>query len=175
MRSLSWDDTLDLLAREQITDLVVAGLVEADKPDGPAHLFFSEVYLEFGDHGYLELASVNSHGGLRARHVDVVDLAVLRDEFEPDRPVTVSLAALYFGEASELECVEVNWVTNEESDPARGIVRCVELVTRYEQRIFFDPMFLCGVRIGNAGEWMSGYQTRPRLSWRRHTWSRPAT
>jgi hypothetical protein len=171
--SLTWDETLRLLAPEQITDLLVTGLVEVDKPGRPTLLLFSEVCLRPGDHGYLELASVNNHGGLRARHVDMIDLAVLNDEFEPDQPVTVSLSALFFSEASELECAEVNCVTNDESDPARGIVRCAELVTRNGQRIYFDPMYTRGVRIGNAGDWMTAYESQP-WSWRRHSWTVPA-
>jgi hypothetical protein len=171
-RASTWNDTMQLLSQELISDILVTGLIRDGGPPRVAGLTFYEVYFVLR-HGYLEFASVNGLGGLRARHVDAMDLQPYLDTFEPEEVLSVSLAPLFFGETPEdVECLAVNYVTNEESDVDQGIVRCAELVLSTGQRIFLDPMYTSGIRIGNAGDWMREYETQP-WTWQRHTWTRP--
>jgi hypothetical protein len=69
--SLPWSQTLDLLSRERIHDLLVIAVRDGTKSDSVADAM-GEVYLEL-DYGCLQFDSVNSHGGLRIRHLDAVD------------------------------------------------------------------------------------------------------
>lgn len=172
--AFSWTDALALLAAERIHDVIVPVVLDemASRPHAAHPLW--EVYLEFG-RGYLQFLSVNNHGGLRVRHVEEVDLQVYRDEFGSEETVlSLSLLGLILGEASQgVAVAEVDYVLNEESEPDAGIVRCAELVLSGQQRIYLDPMHTFGVRIGNPGAWMRGYETQPG-AWQRHTWRRPS-
>ncbi|WP_433794876.1 hypothetical protein [Actinoplanes sp. CA-252034] len=149
--SQSWSRTLDLLGRERIHDIVVVAIQDAADPAEPAAMM-GEIYLRLDD-GFLKLSSVNSHGGLLAEHVATIDLQTFRDEFPGDVVVPVRVGSHFMGESWETRCVRVEYVTNEESDPDRGVVRAVELVLDHGHRIVFDPMYTWGVRLGNVDPW----------------------
>ncbi len=127
-----------------------------------------EAYLEL-EHGYLQFASVNSHGGLQARHLEAVDLQVYR-EFGLDA-LPVRLGHLFLGESQAVDCLRVDYVTNEESDLGQGIVRSAELMFSHGHRVVFDPMYTSGVRIGNTDPWPQDIESGP-WTFHRHTWLR---
>jgi hypothetical protein len=161
--------TLELLAKERIHDLVVVAVHDGSDPDSVADAM-GEVYLQL-DHGYLRFASVNNHGGLQVRHVDAIDLGAFRDEFGLDA-FPVRLGNLFLGESRTVECLQVDYVTNEESDLDHGIVRSAEFVLSHGHRVLFDPMYTWGVRVGNTDPWPQAIMSGP-WTFQRHTWVRP--
>ncbi|MEV0897925.1 hypothetical protein [Actinoplanes sp. NPDC049802] len=147
----SWSRTLDLLSRQRIHDVLLIAIGN-DEASGPTVDALGDVYLQLDD-GYLECISVNNHGGLRVRRIDAIDMQGYRDEFGLDA-IAVRIGSLFWGPALMVKCTQVNYVTNEESNLDRGIVRCVELVLEHGNRVALDPMYTTGVRIGNTNAWL---------------------
>lgn len=167
----NWYDTLDLIGRAQFTDLLVPATRPRVGAGAEVTLSFAEVYLRMTT-GLVRLASLANYGGLAIGPVGALDGPRTGPPDEPGTVLAVSLASSYFGDLDTVRCGTVNYVTNAESDLARGIVRCVELAISGEQRIFFDPVG-GGIRIGHAGAfgvWLSNRGNRsPAMQ--RHTWT----
>jgi hypothetical protein len=169
--TMPWAETLHRLGSELISGLLVVVVRDPTVPGAVAQPLLGEIYVELG-HGYLQLVSVNSHGGLRSRHLDAIDLQSYHEEFDPENVFTVRLDSLFLGESSDVECLQVNYMTNEESDLSHGIVRCAEFVLSHGHRIFFDPMYTGGIRVGNTDPWTTEWDNGP-WTFQRHTWTRP--
>jgi hypothetical protein len=161
----SWSHALGLLGRACIYDVLLVAILDSGDSD-PTAGALSDVYLKL-DNGYLQFVAVNNNGGLRARHLDSIDVQAYRDEFGREA-FPVSLGTLFLGESPSARCSQVKYVTNEESDLDQGIVRCVELVLDNGHRVALDPMWTAGVRIGNTDPW---FQENLSGSWtfRHHT------
>jgi hypothetical protein len=167
--NLAWEDTLRLLASRPVTGLLAVAVRDPSKPDSPAQLV-DDVYLEL-ERGNLHLKSVNNFGGLQVRYLDAIDLRPIIEVFEPEEVFTVRLDPFFLGESHEVLCLEVNYVTNEESDLELGIVRCAEFVFSQGHRVFFDPMWTSGVRVGNTNPWTREWRDGP-WAFQRHRWTR---
>ena len=173
----SWYDILAVLGSSKLTDILVPSWL--DRSTSRAITYFGNIFLELDDgRGYLRVESVNNHGGLAWSQVSSIDLSEQTlDDDDPADVFVTSLTSLYFGEWTSVICLEVNYVTNEESQPDVGIVRCAELVVSGGQRIFIDPMWTFGVRIGvadAASVWMAEYKDGP-WTMEHHHWARPLT
>jgi hypothetical protein len=165
----AWAATLERLGRERISGLLGVAAFDRRKPDEAGWLTFP-LYLKL-DHGYLELQAVKSFGGLQVTHVDDIDLAEFREELGED-VYAMRLDPLFLGESREpVRCLAVNYLTNRESDLAEGIVRAAEFVLEHGHRLFFDPMWTRGVRVGNTDDWTRDLERHP-LPLNRHTWTR---
>lgn len=171
----TWYDTLDVIGQARFTDLLVPATNERRPGGARVAALFGRVYLQMAG-GYLRLASVND-GGLEIRAVETLGPDECDDaDDEPGTRFPVSLSSNYFGASESVRCATVNYVTDDDSDLSRGVVRCAELTLGGDHRIFFDPMRNNGVRLGHAGAmatWLRISANR-RSAMQRHTWSAPA-
>ncbi|HEX8626934.1 MAG TPA: hypothetical protein VF755_02035 [Catenuloplanes sp.] len=171
----TWYDTLQIIGQARFTDLLVPTTNERRPGGARAAALFGRIYLEMAG-GYLRLASVDNDGGLEIRAVETLGPDGYADaDDEPGTRFPVSLSSTYFGDSESVRCATVNYVTNDDSDLSRGVVRCVELTLGGDHRIFFDPIGANGIRIGHAGAmaaWLRHSANR-RSAMQRHTWSPP--
>lgn len=175
MSGLPWSETLELIGRSRFTDLLVPARTGRSGSRLVVVPLFDEIYLELEGGGFLQLASVNSHGGLSVRPVDDIDYTTFAYDDEPAEDLLlISLASQYFHGWETIECGAVVYTVNEESDLDRSIVRGLELLVSGGQRLFFDPMDIDGIRLGNSGTydaWNDRHQIGPWTT-RSHTWKR---
>jgi hypothetical protein len=101
----------------------------------------SVAYLEL-DPGLLRLTSVGNGGGLELTRTDrITPIDGLDDEF-----CVTSIGSHFF--EGELPITRIRYAMNGESDAGRGVVRCAEFELGGHLRLFADPLWIHGIRIG---------------------------
>ncbi|PTM91206.1 MULTISPECIES: hypothetical protein [unclassified Streptomyces] len=151
-----WHRIEDVLRERCVTDILVPGLIDRD--DVPVPVFRPQplVVHVVLDEGVLRLESVGQYDQLAVRVAESVSLGGVeffeRVEEETDDEVAhASWGEQLFGDGwSRLRCTDVRTYTDDGSNPAEGVLKCLALELESRYWLFFDPTWTFGIRIGNA-------------------------
>ncbi|MET7568165.1 hypothetical protein ABZT04_06625 [Streptomyces sp. NPDC005492] len=160
----SWQRIADVLRERYVTDVLIPGRIDRD---GTIPRFAPQPLVVFVllDDGALRLESVGGFGQLEVRVVnsvtlDGVELFAAIEEQEEDELALASQSEQLFGDSWDRLCTTVRPVTDADSRPEEGVVKCLALELESRYWLFFDPTWPFGIRVGNAEDirrWESEY------------------
>ncbi|WP_067968510.1 hypothetical protein [Nocardiopsis trehalosi] len=169
------DDVFAWVGAARFRDVVAPGYIERDCAP-PEFRPWGDTVALAADEGYLRLDSVDSHGRLR------VGVAAELTVPDPIREEGLEFAVasqgdqFLFDASSAYACGRVRYVTDAESDPAEGIVRCAEFTFNGRHTVFADPEWHFGILLGRAGayeHWWNHHHAEDGHRFTERTWRRP--
>jgi hypothetical protein len=138
---------LDALSGEQVHDVIVPGWLE----DGGGHPQFvpwsAVLYIQLA-HGFLRLEA--DQGALILAMADRITVPPQLDD-EDDEFAVASLGGMFVFDSGPAPLTRVRYWTDDRSDAGRAAVRCAEFEVRGGIRLFADPMWMPGMRLGTGG------------------------
>ena len=171
MSDTEFDSVASLFQRDFISDVLVTGYVDRSEDLPQFRPVPDTVYLQLG-HGFIRMDAIGQYDQLKLSRVDAIALEdVLVDE--DDEPAVGSYGQLFltFG-STEPRCTALRYWTDERSDPAAAVVKCLELEIDEVDTVFVDPTWHFGIHLGTAERrrrWQRDYFDQAR-GMREHSW-----
>jgi hypothetical protein len=144
-----WSDVLAFLETARFVDLLLPGWIDRTGAVPVCRPLAFDVYLQ-AETGLIQLASVNSCGGLRIRLADQIDYDPALTGDPDEEPAAASVGAHYLTAQGSARCTAMRLFTNNESAPDDGIFRAAEMTFDNTHTIFFDPFWPDGIRLGTG-------------------------
>jgi hypothetical protein len=165
-RSDGIDGVLRALANREPWDILVPGLLDTDRGHPQFRPHPTSVYIVL-ESGYVRCDGVRASGQLQMRIVDKIEVPnELRNS--DDEFAVGSFALPFFCDPpSPFQATGVTYVESEQSQPQNGIVTCAEFAFNEHWKLFIDPLWPFGIRLGADGaykRWKADYFEPSRMT-----------
>lgn len=158
-------DVISQIGQDTVTDICLPGWL-VDSPIKKFDPWTWTSYLELASGRFVRLHAVNYSGQVEVTIVDEIHEPP-EWEGEEETLVVASLNHLFLMQES-YRVTAIRWVTDEGSDPVRGVVKCIEFIFEGAQSLFVDPEWYFGLHLSGAGAYEKWILDRDETNWQEH-------